>query len=218
MLIDIDLKETERDSSDLARLASMLEVLAGQRCLKVDFDYGPELMLHVGTPIPYSHPRLKGEQKGSWILGTRASRWQLLLGGSGLLIQTGPPEPFLPLMPPTGVDVRPISPEEVEKKTGLLSGFLILSASPFPTQSKKGMGFGVAIEFGDGSRLLVVPTEEPDDPREPLADWELFTPFHTYLRVGPGVIWSKLPSNGSEANGDSQTVPSEQGDSGGGHI
>ena len=86
MSVVIDLKTEVPGSQDLGLLAAMLDMLVGQRCLKAELSYGEELMLHLGAPVPYSHPKLADETKGSWILGTRASRWSLLLSRPPLLI------------------------------------------------------------------------------------------------------------------------------------
>src|SRR5262249_34356230 len=53
-------------------------------------------------------------------------------------------------------------------------------------------GIGLLILFEDGSSFQVMPRSEPDetDREAPLADWEMFTPYHTYLRCGPGYSWS----------------------------
>ena len=73
MSVIIDLKTEVIQSRDLRLLMAMLDVLVGQRCLKIEVSYGEELMVHLGAPVAYSHPKLADEAKGSWILGTRAS-------------------------------------------------------------------------------------------------------------------------------------------------
>ena len=56
----------------------------------------------------------------------------------------------------------------------------------------------------DGSVLTIVPTPEevapPSEGRElpPIPDWELFTPYNRFLRVGPGQTWAYLPSDQPE--------------------
>jgi hypothetical protein len=67
-------------------------------------------------------------------------------------------------------------------------------------------GFGLSLGFSDQSRLMLRPLPagldngDPDD-FPPVADWELFTPFKRYLRVGPGSKWAYLPSMGEEKAG-----------------
>src|SRR5437764_1108016 len=66
-------------SRDLTLLNRLLSALVGQPFLKAKRSYGGELMLHFGGPVPYTSPKLAGEKKGAWILGTRASGWGLSL-------------------------------------------------------------------------------------------------------------------------------------------
>ena len=60
-------------------------------------------------------------------------------------------------------------------------------------------GVGLTLEFGDGSRFVVIPDDQPDD-GTPLADWELFTPYDRYLACGPGPVWSYQRSDVAASN------------------
>ncbi len=192
MSVIIDLKSEVKQSSDLVFLEALLGALVGQRCLKVELSYGEELMLHLGTPVPYSSPKLADETKGSWILGTRASWWTLLLSGPPLLIVTsGEQSNGL-----TGGTTPQALPKEIEQRAESLIGCTVITVKPewpFPQASYSG-GVGLVLEFGNGSRLAIFPDDGPDN-GTPLADWELFTPYDMYLVCGPGPVWSYLPSD-----------------------
>src|SRR6266571_2810184 len=87
----IDLRNPVAKSKDFGHLQGMLHALAGQPCVKVAKSYGGELTLHFGKPVPYEHPQMADQVHGSWILGTRASSWELFLADRGLIIATGIP-------------------------------------------------------------------------------------------------------------------------------
>lgn len=192
MSIIIDLKSEVKQSSDLGRLEAMLGTLIGQRCLKVELSYGEELMLHLGTPMPYSSPKLADEAKGSWIIGTRASRWNLLLSKPPLLIAS---DVRAAAVAENGKP-QEAAPEEVEKKAEPLIGRTVIAVKPerLPPGGPSAGGVGLTLEFGDGSRFVVIPDDHADD-GTPLADWELFTPYDMYLACGPGPVWSYARSD-----------------------
>ena len=198
MIFDLDLTKPVEPSQNPLILRSLLGTLLGQRCLKVDLSYGDELMLHVGEPISYQHPNLAAEKKGAWILGTRASAWQLLLNQEPPSVIESDEFPARLTaewrLEGNGHRVRG---EEVEGLARNLAGETITSARPvpFPVPPPLTKGVGLVVEFTGGSRLVVVPSSEPVEEDEPLADWELFTPYRTYLRVGPGLVWAYLCSN-----------------------
>ena len=77
MILDLT-EPVPKVASDATFLRALLTALVGQRCLKVDLSYGGELMLHIGNPVAYAHPKLADEVKGSWTSGTRASRMAAL--------------------------------------------------------------------------------------------------------------------------------------------
>ena len=99
---------------------------------------------------------------------------------------------------PAKPEPRRLSGVEIEKNAWQLSGKTVLSVVPitFP-MAAVGEGVGLIVEFAGGSSLAVVPNPEPEPEGtpDPVADWELFTPFHTYLTVGPGAVWSYLRSD-----------------------
>jgi hypothetical protein len=191
MSIVIDLKSEVKRSADLHFLEAMLGALAGQRCLKVELSYGEELMLHLGAAVPYSNTKLADETKGSWILGTRASRWSLFLSQPPLLIASN----GQPLAQATNGATPETPPEEVEKKADPLIGCTVVVVKlEWPLSQASAGGVGLVLEFSDGSRLTVLPDDEADN-KTPLADWELFTPYDMYLTCGPGPVWSYARSD-----------------------
>src|SRR6476661_3370374 len=64
-------------STDLGRLHRVIEGVIDKRCWKVAFAYGGELRLHLGARIPYENPKLAGEKKGEWRIGTCGTAWTL---------------------------------------------------------------------------------------------------------------------------------------------
>jgi hypothetical protein len=189
----IDLREPVAKSSSRGHLRLLLEGLVGQPCVKVAFSYGGELLLHFGDRLPYEHPKMQGKARGSWVLGTRASVWKLFLEASGVLIGSPGSEPHDYPNPPR------ISNEEVEAKARAIAGVWVAGTDPLPT--RPGDGYALLVRFGDGSHLMVLPSPpDEEDAADPVADWELFTPFGMYLQVGPGPTWSYLPSNTQAAS------------------
>ncbi len=192
----IDLKKEVRESREFHLLEAFLGTLVGQRCLKVELSYGGELMLHVGEPLPYSHPKLADEQKGGWILGSRASGWSFLLNDPPFLIESDGQGPGTV----EGSAAHALDPGQVEEKVAQLIGSTIIAATLAlqPLRRAPHLGVSVFIGFANRSRLVIAPNDELDE--EPhLADWELFTPYGMYLRCGPGPVWSYLRSDVLEA-------------------
>ncbi|HEY7329305.1 MAG TPA: hypothetical protein VH592_16805 [Gemmataceae bacterium] len=180
-----DTEATANPSTDPQRIGKKLSVLVGQPFLKGAFSYGREFMFHFGQPMPYSHPSLAGESKGTWILGTRASGWQLLAPFEGKLIEIGWPSELL-----SGATLAKWTRREEKDESvieaavnRLLAGACVMYVQLLPLV----FGFGLTITFSNGASLLLCPNPEPDDDPEPLADWELFfTAQHRFLRCGPG--------------------------------
>ena len=126
-----------------------------------------------------------------------ASRWNLLLSEPRLLIASNvrPPAVTENGMP------HEAAPEEVEKKAAPLIGRTVITVKPewIPPGGPPAGGVGLTLEFGDGSRFVVIPDDQADD-GTPLADWELFTPYDMYLVCGPGPVWSYLRSDVAVSN------------------
>jgi hypothetical protein len=185
----------------LQDLQEVLVLLVGQPCLKVDLSYGNELLLHLSHPVPYDHPQMADETKGAWMLCTRASGWNLRLNDLPTLIECGLPgsSDSSPLWwkGTWQTDQRqPIKGAEIEQMAKQMAEKTVTAATPFV--ETPGRGIGVIIKFTDDSSLTVVPSSEPREEEDDFPDWELFTPHHTYLRVGPGLEWRCLRSNEPE--------------------
>jgi hypothetical protein len=83
---------------------------------------------------------------------------------------------------------------QMERALARMGGMLVTAVQPFAIHAAP-VAVGLLLEFANGANLVLCPNPEIDQDEEPLADWELFTPFHTYLRCGPGFVWSYLPAD-----------------------
>lgn len=193
MLGTLDLREVKAPSGDRASLRAHLQMLVGQPFLHLRFSYGDELALHLGPP---RDGRARGgvrSVKGSYIVAARASSW--------LLRTEGPPTVVVgtsPAGPPTGF--QSLTTRDVERPALIRPGSLVVLAEPIALDGPGGggLGFGGSFALSDGSSLLILPdsaeTSGEDDEGDEIADWEVFTPYQRYLRVGPGATWAYLPS------------------------
>jgi hypothetical protein len=187
----IDLKSEIKDSADLRLLNAFLGAMTGQRLLKARLSYGDELKLHFGEPQPAPHPRLASLQRGSWVLATRASRWEAALSRPGLVLDAGV------FLSPPAPHTQTATPREMAEYADKLAGAEV-GAARAVWSGDRTLAPGLQLVFTDGSHFTLLPDpsnlpDEGDD--EPLADWELFTPYKTYLRVGPEPVWSNLRSD-----------------------
>ena len=179
MLAMIDLRGEQTKSSDPIPLQAYLQQLAGEPFLHLRFSYGDELALHFGKAREYDSPRMKHRVKGSYILGMRASNWHLKsLSPSVLVIGTAEND----------ATTGSVTKEQLEAADFIRPGSIIVSATVRTMTSSIAGGFGLSLLLSDGSVFLVTPEAIPSD----LADWELFTPYERFLRVGPGLEWSYL--------------------------
>jgi len=191
MLAAIDLNGFEADSKDCLLLQAFLQQLVGQPLLAVRFSYGDELNLHFGRPQPHRSPKMAHLVRGQYILGARASRWQMLSATTAKLIR----------MPvngsgPLADEWRPLTPQQVEQGDFIPSGTRVAAAESLALDSES---IGLMLAFMDGSVLSIIPARSTDEVGvAEVADWELFTPHARWLRVGPGARWSCLPSRADE--------------------
>ncbi|MGG6270130.1 hypothetical protein ACQ4M3_33920 [Leptolyngbya sp. AN03gr2] len=156
---------------DLTQPLELANRLVGETCWQASFSYGDELNLHFGERIPYSHPKLVGQSKGSWILGSRGTNWQLE-SPLGILITSE------------------ASREEMEAEVKKIEG---------STVTKLEIGFpqlDLILSFDHQLCLKILPTSEDDEYN--LAYWELFTPDHHLLEVRPRMTWVYKSSVKSE--------------------
>lgn len=195
MMLRVDLHGVEEKATDLRVLQAYLQQLIGQPFLHFRFSYGDELSLHFGQPRPYESPRMKHLFKGSYILGTRASRWYLR-SESHAAVVIGSDE----FLPPQASTLRVLTKQELESGELVQRGARIVVASGIPLAGASPgtalSSYGLTLSLSDGSSLVIAPeaaaSVAPEE--EASADWELFTPYERYLRVGPGLQWSYLPS------------------------
>jgi hypothetical protein len=167
---------------DLPGLNGVLRTLVGQPFLFLRESYADEMKAHFGTQGSYKHPKLAGLPKGSHIVKTRASRWQIDKGDGNV-------------------------PLVGEEQPALSPGVRVVSAEASPSPD----GYILSVRLADGSALVVRPDPDPqmapdEGPipwQENVGDWELLTPTGS-LRVGPGLAWSweplvEKPSQNGEA-------------------
>lgn len=112
-------------------------------------------MLHFGKRVPYPQSSMSGQEKGTWILGTRISSWQIYSAGSKIAdseTDSAKPTAQVELVGKRVLDLK------IDKETMLLS-----------------------IDFTDGLRFVLLPELEPE---AALPDWELFMPDGTVLQAG----------------------------------
>lgn len=195
MLAAVDLRGTQTESSDPVLLNAYLQQLVGEPFLHCRFSYGDELTLHCGQPRESQSQRLKHLVVGSHILGARASNWYLksaanpAVYASAMISDRGVPEGF-----------TSITPQQLEQRELAIPGSKVILAEAITHCNSAGVpgGFGCSLLLSDCTACLIMPDRSEgsgaasDLPA--IADWELFTPFDRYLRVGPGVRWYYLPS------------------------
>jgi hypothetical protein len=208
MVITVDLQaDRGLTQGDLMGLWSYLQQLIGKPFLFLRFSYADELTLHLGTQLAPLSPKLK-ELRGSYVLTMRGSDWWLLSGQRGTLTLSGPEQLGLPKAS------LPTSEQEVASFASVSPGAFVVRADPFSDPSSG--GFGLLVTFSDGSIMHVRPTatgalEPGDDDLPEIADWELFTPYGRYLRVGPGPQWAYEPSGDTTSAADNtEPQPGQQ--------
>ncbi len=113
---------------------------------------------------------MAGRKKGTWILGTRGTAWQLDQPSGTTVTQD------------TEADILSILKREVRPLEGSILQSLNIG---YPVLS-------LSLNFSQGSRLSIIPSIRDDEFELPY--WELFTPDHQVLKVGPRTSWSLIPS------------------------
>ncbi len=185
---------TTKGYAGLLKLARQIE---GERVLFARRAYPDELTLHFGDPVETPGPKGRVILRGTYVLGSVASDWSFKLARLGVLVESGD------AAPPLDGDPVPVKPIPDEKLDELLAGVggttvALVAVSSHP------LGYALSVTMSDGSVLDIRPTP-PEDTLEtagseatPVPDWELFTPYDRYLRVGPERTWAYLPSNEPE--------------------
>lgn len=191
----LDLREEVQKSTDMKLLSLILQGLAGQKCLGARLSYADELQLHFGEQQQARHPKLAKIIRGSWVLTTRASSWRAWLPRPGFVLTSGMSweRPEGPINQVSSTDLAAL----VNSK---LSGVEVRFVDVGWWQPSSPVPPALLLGFADGSRFELVPDPENMMDRDDLiADWELFTPYKTVLRVGPGPVWSFLRSDKAQS-------------------
>ncbi len=152
-------------SRDLGKLHSLISDLAGQRCWKVEFAFGAELMLHFGRRLRIRHSKLSGETEGEWILGTCGTAWNLFT--------------------PDGI-VRSSAEvtKDVEQSVKAIENTKVVEIDVgIP-------GNILTLTFSNGCLFRILPTLSKTEESDDVPSWELFMPGNMFVAFGPGTRWS----------------------------
>lgn len=164
-MIKIQVKDITQPS-DLNQLLQIMNKLIGETCWKANLSYGDELTLHIGEKIPYLQKSMAGKEKGAWIVGTRATQWQLDYLGKVVVSSKH-------------------DPEIVKNKINIIKENTITNVKiSYPNLI-------LTISFGNQCDLILFPDKEDTD----LPYSEVFTPDQMVIKVGLGTIWSVNSSN-----------------------
>jgi len=151
------------NTSDLRIVHTIVDRLLCETCWQAKFSYGDELTLHFGDRVSYAQSSMANLEKGSWILGTRGTNWQLSRASHCIVNSDATPE---------------IMRENVRQIEGLALTALDIN---YPS-------LGLILTFEEQLQLSVLPCLADDEYELPY--WELFTPEHYVLKVGSRLTWS----------------------------
>ena len=158
-------------SSDLRAVHTIVDRLLGKTCWQARFSYGDELTLHFGDRVSYAQPSMANLEKGSWILGTRGTNWQLSCASNSIVNSDATPE---------------IMRENVRQIEGLALTALDIN---YPS-------LRLTLTFGERLQLSILPCLADDEYELPY--WELFTPEQYVLEVGSRLTWSYTRATASK--------------------
>jgi len=183
--------EQHTSPENLAGLRAYLAQLIGETFRFARVSFGDELTLHFGDLRPARSPKLPMHLFGAYILGVRGSPWLLKSGSEPKVVSDG-------------IDLdcvqeglgQAFHKDELEANPLIQPESRVISVSPFVVKPMN--GFGVQLQFSDGTTFHVLPTlPEVDDPEDEalpqLADWEFISP-NGLLNAGPGLNWSFKPT------------------------
>jgi hypothetical protein len=192
MIKHIDLRATRPvGGGGLADLQAYLSQLEGQPFLFAQMMYANELSLHFGSTQEFQSAKLRHEMRGTYILTTRASTWRLLSMPGGCIVSSESQS--------TEEDISDANRDAqlLERAFRIAEGAHVVFAR-IVTGAAFSNGYGLDIEFSDGSTFRIIPAPQaPADEADGLpaiADWELFTPHHRVLLIGPGYVWEYADS------------------------
>lgn len=198
----VDYRETrEATKGDFGRLRVLARQLVGEPVLFGALGHPRELTIHFGPPVEFKGPRGKVLVEGSSVLGAVRSHWRIKSAPQGMHVA----DFVFPLNPTELIETEVVSDKAVEDFLGRIGGSTVRHVDVFLTSN----GYGLQVGLSDGSVIELFPTptlfsrEYGTDEEFPVAppDWELFTPYKRYLRVGPGSQWAYLPSDEPERKG-----------------
>lgn len=152
-------------SEDLAEIKQIIKEIIGETCWSASISYGEELDLHIGDKIPYQEKSMRGKFKGSWILGSRCTNWELKLGDQVIVNSES---------------------EDIKDKISVMENQTITDINISYPELILSLKFSNQYEFSILSDL-------EDD--SGVSCWELFTPNHKLLQLEPNSVWSYLPSD-----------------------
>ena len=151
------------NNGDLEKLREIITDIIGEPCWEARMSYGDELCLEIGERIPYQHKKLAGKEKGSWMLGTRGTDWQLESPNKEIITNSKE------------------APEVFKEKVKVIENTTITA---FETHYPELI---LTVEFSNSCQLKIFPDLEDNFD---LSYWELFTPYNTLLTLEPGAIWT----------------------------
>lgn len=146
---------------DLEGLKEITNEIIGELCWRASLSYGDELMLHIGSKIPYAQKSMVVREKGAWILGTRATAWRIESATCTLI---------------TSEENAEIAKQKVRE---IENTKITVFETNYPD-------LNLAVVFSNGCKLTLLPDTEDFE----LPYWELFTPDKMLFKVGPDAIWS----------------------------
>lgn len=151
--------------------------------------YGEELQAHFGDVREFSSPRMRRRERGSYILGTRASSWAVYSKSKSTLLASDKSVLTLILKQPVLVD-------DVEMRLIEEGGYIAAGTAVKDVSLRKvNGGIGLRLRFLEGSRIYILPaaieqSDASDDSDDEISDWELLDSNSHLLSVGPGLKWT----------------------------
>ncbi len=180
----VDFRAThEPTAGGYGGLLALARQLVGERLLFARRGYPDELKLHLGVEVRSEAPKGRTLTRGSYVLGAAASAWMLKSARLGVAIHGGEPDEAF----------TPLAEDRLARILASVGGPVVTDVEV----RSHPLGYGLVLLFNDGSAWAVWPTP-PEEGAADVPDWELFTPYGRYLRVGPGPTWAYLPSDQPE--------------------
>ncbi len=152
-----------KSPEDLKELHELTKAIIGEPCWKIRLGYADELKLDIGGHIPYKNRLLAGKEHGTWRLGSRGTDWTLELPDKTVISSNAERDALQ----------FPIQ--------GVTNTNIVTFEAQFP-------GLGLVVGFSNGAILRIQPG--PEDDEFDVAYWELFTPWETFVSVGPSSSWT----------------------------